>query len=214
MGANKYPSRIHAEVGDTIVVDDVVINMLYVPVGTEPVMNDTSLVFRAHIDGQTVMFLGDMHYNKIAEIYGYKLKSDIVQMAHHGQGGVDQNTYQLIRQDVCLWPTPSWVWENASGIYQTTIVRGWMSQQGISQHYVVGLNGTQVISMPVTGLTSYRMEYTDQKLYPVTKMTAQQIYLNIKSEKPSSTTRFRCVLSRWVYTSVVDILSCPSSSCT
>ena len=182
MGANTYPSRVHAEVGDTIVVDDVVIHMLYVPVGTEPVMNDTSLVFRAHIDGQTVMFLGDMHYNKIAEIYGYKLKSDIVQMAHHGQGGVDQSTYQLIRPDVCLWPTPSWVWENASGIYQTTIVRGWMAEQGITQHYVVGQSGTQTINMPVSGLTDYRMEYTNKGLYPVKNLTAQPIYLNIKSE--------------------------------
>lgn len=182
MGANTYPSRVHAEVGDTLVVDDVVIHMLYAPVGTEPVMNDTSLVFRAHIDGQTVLFLGDMHYNQIADNYGYKLKSDIVQMAHHGQGGVDQNTYQLIRPDICLWPTPSWVWENASGIYQTTIVRGWMAAQGITRHYVVGQSGTQTINMPVTGLTGYRMEYTNQGLYPVTNLTAQPIYLNIKSE--------------------------------
>lgn len=92
-------------------------------------LNDTSLVLRAVIGEQSVLFLNDLGSiggRRLLATYGDKLKSDIVQMAHHGQAGVTRDVYQAIAAQVHLWPTPIWVWKNASGIYQIDEVKEWL----------------------------------------------------------------------------------------
>ena len=92
-------------------------------------INDTSLVLRFHIGEQTVLFLNDLGVNggrRLLATYGDQLNSDIVQMAHHGQAGVNKDVYDAIDADVHLWPTPIWVWNNSNGIYQIDDVRQWL----------------------------------------------------------------------------------------
>ena len=92
-------------------------------------INDTSLVIRMWIEGQSVLFLNDLGVNggrRLLKTYGDQLKSDIVQMAHHGQAGVNKDVYDAIDADVHLWPTPIWVWNNANGTYQIDDVRQWL----------------------------------------------------------------------------------------
>ena len=92
-------------------------------------VNDTSLVLRFHIGEQTVLFLNDLGNiggRRLLTTYGDQLKSDIVQMAHHGQAGVNRDVYDAIDADVHLWPTPIWVWNNANHIYQIDDVREWL----------------------------------------------------------------------------------------
>ena len=92
-------------------------------------VNDTSLVLRFHIGEQTVLFLGDLGVNggrRLLATYGDQLKCDMVQMAHHGQAGVNKDVYDAIDADVHLWPTPIWVWNNSNGIYQIDDVRQWL----------------------------------------------------------------------------------------
>ena len=92
-------------------------------------LNDTSLVLRAWIGEQSVLFLNDLGSiggRRLLTTYGDELKSDIVQMAHHGQAGVNKDVYVAIDADVHLWPTPIWVWNNASQIYQIDEVRKWL----------------------------------------------------------------------------------------
>ena len=92
-------------------------------------INDTSLVLRAHIGEQTVLFLNDLGSiggRRLLTTYGDQLKSDIVQMAHHGQAGVNKDVYDAIDADVHLWPTPIWVWNNANQTYQIDEVRKWL----------------------------------------------------------------------------------------
>ncbi len=92
-------------------------------------VNDTSIVLRAHIGEQTVLFLNDLGSiggRRLLATYGDKLKSDIVQMAHHGQAGVNKDVYDAIDADVHLWPTPIWVWNNANQTYQIDEVRKWL----------------------------------------------------------------------------------------
>lgn len=111
-------------------------------------VNDTSLVFRFTFpNGKTLLFLGDLGLragNIPAERYGEKLKSDIVQMAHHGQNGADENVYKLIQPEVCLWTAPLWLYNNDRGggyntaHYKTVIVRGWMEKLGVKHHAVEG----------------------------------------------------------------------------
>ena len=92
-------------------------------------LNDTSLVLRAWIGEQSVLFLNDLGTiggQRLLNAYGDQLKSDIVQMAHHGQAGVRKDVYDAIDAQVHLWPTPIWVWNNTNKIYQIDEVREWL----------------------------------------------------------------------------------------
>ncbi len=68
-------------------------------------------------DGKTFMFLADSTpgvLKQMSDLYGDYLKSDVLQMAHHGLTGAEINCYQNIDPDVCLWPT---TYERFSGLY-------------------------------------------------------------------------------------------------
>ena len=58
------------------------------------------------------------------------LKADVVQMAHHGQAGVEENVYQLISPSIALFNCDEYVFNNTSGKLKTLIVRGWMEKLG------------------------------------------------------------------------------------
>ncbi len=91
-------------------------------------INDNSLVMRMWVEGQSILFLQDAASragNRLIETYGESLKSDIVQMAHHGQGGVRKPVYDLIDASVRIWPTPLWVWTNRS-TYEIGVNREWV----------------------------------------------------------------------------------------
>lgn len=82
-------------------------------------VNNSSLVYKINVSGQSILILGDLAYDGgkdlIKTCTAAELKSDIVQMAHHGQQGVDQDAYALIAPTTCLWPTPAWLWNNDNG---------------------------------------------------------------------------------------------------
>ncbi len=92
-------------------------------------INNNSLVVRAWVDGQSILFLGDTYVergNTLLEKYGDSLKSDIVQMSHHGQNGVTREVYEAIDATVRIWPTPNWVWNNVD-TYQIDDTRKWFN---------------------------------------------------------------------------------------
>lgn len=72
-----------------------------------PYHNTSSLIFRISMGGQTVMVLGDAYTlsNNIAsKMYGSYLKSDIVQVSHHGYQGGTIQVYDYIDADTAIWP--------------------------------------------------------------------------------------------------------------
>ena len=115
-------------------------------------INDTSIVFRVTIEGQTILFLGDSNIaqgNKLLEKYGKSIHSDIVQMAHHGQNGVSEEVYATISPTLCMWPSPDWVFDNTFGHLQTLETRKWITNLGVKYHLITGRHRTQSISLPV-----------------------------------------------------------------
>lgn len=75
--------------------------------GNLPYHNTTSLVFRISMGGQTVMVLGDAYTlsnNIMSQMYGDYLKSDIVQVTHHGYQGGTVQVYNLINAPTAIWP--------------------------------------------------------------------------------------------------------------
>ena len=70
--------------------------------------NNTSSIMSVDIAGQRIMFLGDAQEhanNTTANIYGSYLKSDIVQIAHHGGIGGTKAIYKAVDAAVGLFTT-------------------------------------------------------------------------------------------------------------
>ena len=120
-------------------------------------INNSSTVYRFEADGKSILFLGDLEPDGgkelIEKVDHSLLRADYVQMAHHGQGGVEKEVYEVIQPTYCLWPTPSWLWDNMgpggydTGHFRTVIVRGWISSlRCVKKHYRM-TDGTQVIDL-------------------------------------------------------------------
>ena len=131
--------------GTEINIDDVNIRILNNRgVYTYNGVNNSSMVYKIRVSDQSILILGDLAYDGgkdlIKTCTAAELKSDIVQMAHHGQQGVDQDAYALIAPTTCLWPTPAWLWDNdngggiGSGPWGTLTTRGWMDALGVKDN--------------------------------------------------------------------------------
>lgn len=108
--------------GDRITVDEIDFDVIHVPDparAAEMNVNDTSVVYKMTYDGeQTIMFLGDAEWvcnedlvNNCADV----LKSDVVQVGHHGCGNVSRECYELIDAKVYIWQCGERFWYQDKG---------------------------------------------------------------------------------------------------
>lgn len=111
---------------------------------TNPI-NNSSMVFKLYVNDKSILFLGDTgaeSSQKLIEKYGENLKSDIVQVAHHGNDGAVEELYKLVQPEICFWPTPEWLWNNDSGqgyntgSWTTLETREWMNNLGVKENYI------------------------------------------------------------------------------
>lgn len=134
-------------VNDVIEIDNLKIDVLKVcsPEVTENAGNEQSMVLKFNTNDTSILFLGDIGTEGsdwLIENQKDKLKSDIVQMSHHGQNGASEELYEIISPDICLWPTPEWLWNNdngggySSGNWTTLETKGWMENLNVKEHYV------------------------------------------------------------------------------
>lgn len=79
-------------------------------------VNDTCMVMQMEFMGKTMMFLGDCHpfeSRALTDIYGDALKSDLIQLSHHGYGGsATLLLNQLIDAEASFWPVGSSDYKN------------------------------------------------------------------------------------------------------
>lgn len=71
-------------------------------------VNDASLIFRMEANGIKTLFLADAEAQttrSLVNIYDASIKSDIVQVAHHGYSGGSINFYKLVAPSYSLWST-------------------------------------------------------------------------------------------------------------
>lgn len=116
--------------------------------------NNSSVAYLVSLNGTNVVFLGDLARaggeKLMADVDLRALKCKIVQMAHHGQNGVDYEVYKALNPSICLWPTPQWLWDNdngggeGSGPWLTKETRNWMVRLGVKTYYCTK-DGDQVI---------------------------------------------------------------------
>lgn len=103
-------------------------------------INDTTSVLRVSFPKRDLLFLGDIGAERardlLSECPHSKLRCDIVQMAHHGQGGADRAFYEVVQPKVCLYTAPDWLWDNDAGNgfntgqWKTLLTRQWMEELG------------------------------------------------------------------------------------
>ena len=112
---------------------------------TNNAFNNSSMVIKMNLEKSSILFLGDTgeeSWDKLLNTQKDKLKSDIVQVAHHGQRGAKESLYQEIKPTICLWPTPKWLWDNDngggkdSGQWKTLETRAWMEKLGVKKNIV------------------------------------------------------------------------------
>lgn len=111
---------------------------------TNPI-NNSSMVIKMNINDKSLLFLGDTGIEsgeKLLQNQRKKLKADIVQMAHHGQSGANKEVYEAIQPEICLWPTPEWLWNNNPGTgydtgnWTTLETRKWVEDLKVKTNYV------------------------------------------------------------------------------
>ena len=144
------------ELGQELAFDGVHFEVLGIknPEITVNAINNSSVVMRVRDETRSVLFPADLGAEAgrklLAGPYGNRLESDYVQMAHHGQNGVERAFYEAVAARRCIWPTPLWLWDNnsgkgkGSGRWQTLEVRAWMEAMGVERHYCL-FNGLQEI---------------------------------------------------------------------
>ena len=145
--------------GERITIGNLTFLVMHVPnqAVTNNILNNSSIVLRCDIGKQRVLFLSDAGIEtgrELLEAWSHEeLHADFVQMAHHGQNGVEKQVYETIAPRGCLWTAPRWLWENDAGNgyntgpFQTVIVRGWMEELKVKHHYV-DKDGLQIIRFP------------------------------------------------------------------
>lgn len=135
-------------VGQIINIDNIDIKILGVsnPEIKENFGNNQSLVIKIKTSlNATMLFLGDTGIQSEEKLL-LKYKSEVsnidyVQMAHHGQSGVDEKFYIIANPKNCLWPTPKWLYDNDngngynSGPWKTIQTREWIKKIG-SKNYI------------------------------------------------------------------------------
>ncbi len=135
--------------GETFQVDTATVQVLNNRYqGSSDYGNNASIVYKVTVNGVSILFLGDLPAEGgnylLQTLSPSVLKSDIVQMAHHGQNGVSEEFYKAVSPRVCLWPTPAWLWASQESKYTIQQTKQWMADLGVLYHYCMK-DGDQII---------------------------------------------------------------------
>lgn len=85
-------------------------------------LNDGSMMFRVKNKEKTMLFCADVGVNMsdyLISKYGESLKSDYLEMAHHGNGGLNPAFYTLVHPSVAFFDAPDWLMNDTTGKYTT-----------------------------------------------------------------------------------------------
>lgn len=96
-------------------------------------LNDGSMVFKVYGKEESMLFCADAGKavsDYLKEKYGSRLKSDYIQMGHHGNGGLKKDLYKIVNPDVAFFDAPNWLMEDSEGRYTTPWNRKIMESMG------------------------------------------------------------------------------------
>lgn len=112
-------------------------------------INNSSVCYRVVNAEKSVLVTGDvseeMGAKMLATLPPEKLKSDVCFLSHHGQMGASKEFYAVVRPEICIWPTPQWLWDNdlggthgpGSGPFRTNYTKCWMQDLGVKRQFLL-----------------------------------------------------------------------------
>lgn len=96
-------------------------------------LNDGSMLFRLKGNTQAMLFCSDVGKSMsdyLLETYGESLKSDYIQMGHHGNGGLKKDFYDMVEPEAALFDAPDWLMHDTTGRYTNPQTTYWMASNG------------------------------------------------------------------------------------
>ena len=105
----------------------------YVDDYSDDLLNDGSMMFKITAEDESMLFCADVGKRMsdyLLDTWGDKLKSDYIQMGHHGNGGLKSDFYQFIGAKGAFFDAPEWLMHDTSGQYTTAKNSYLMSETG------------------------------------------------------------------------------------
>lgn len=147
------------------------------------IFNDSSLVFTVTIEGERMLFTGDMGDDVaklLVPMYGDLLKADALQLAHHGMmNGHGRNMpnllrfYTKVRPELILWPNSEAQWLNAPGTEDAEQIASFdwnlEAQKSAREVWLAGGDVITVFELPYTPFSGYRFDPENPNPTPVAK---------------------------------------------
>ncbi len=128
--------------------------------------NDTCLVVRMDIGGQRIMFLADACASQSrvmsSTIPVSELKSDIVQIAHHGYEGCLVDLYQKIDAKTAFWPMAIYGYkmDTVENVFETWMKKGNTGKYAYANSYLINQSGIQKFFVSGAGTVKLELPYT------------------------------------------------------
>jgi hypothetical protein len=113
-------------------------------------LNQTSMVVRFTVGGQTIIALGDILEQAatiICNMHGSYLKSDIVQLAHHGTTPGTKALYTNINAPILLWPSCA---SNVKARYQSSGHEALTEAVRVAKDIYLAGDGTKTLNLPLS----------------------------------------------------------------
>ncbi len=116
--------------------------------------NETSSAWRMTIEDKTMLILGDCleRSNKwMADVYGSELKSDILQVTHHGFNGGCVEIYECVDPEICFWPIDQYRFDNDErilGTLSTQTFNAWLRDDSVKERIHYAASDTVTLKYP------------------------------------------------------------------
>lgn len=111
-------------------------------------MNSSTTLYKTTIEGQTMLWLGDLQTNAgyiAIEQFGSYLQSDMMQVGHHGYGGSGfVELYQTINPTYVIWPV---CWGDYFSTSESDYNQWFLKSEKV-KHVIVSGFGTNTMTLP------------------------------------------------------------------
>ncbi|MBR2289493.1 MAG: MBL fold metallo-hydrolase [Clostridia bacterium] len=124
------PQKVKVHPGDQFSFIDLKMEVLcsyedWIDEKTDNLLNNGSIVFKLYGHKESMLFCGDVQNKVIGEYllenYKKKLKSDYLQVAHHGNNNLGDEFYQAVSPKVAFYAAPDWLIYNERNVDWFTV---------------------------------------------------------------------------------------------
>ncbi|MDO5564419.1 MAG: hypothetical protein Q4F88_04240 [Eubacteriales bacterium] len=109
-------------------------------IASEDVVNNSCSVYKVILEGKSILIPGDLGImgaqNLLKNVDPLLLKSDFLQMPHHGAHYTMHEFYSIVSPKVCLWPTYNNSYYSNENVMRT---KQYMNQIGVEDNFHIDI---------------------------------------------------------------------------